>query len=245
MTKNTIFKFMKARIGFKDVEKIAENMIYKQKSGDYSRDAKYLVVKDLMKHKMNDALKCIKTAKKELKKSNDNLSKIVRKGTIVRNEYMELVDKELNEAWTEAKTKNEEKVTWNIHKHKDTFTNNDGTFKGVFIGDKELEALEKEPDTAAKQCESKAVVYAGIKVTKNEEDILTLPPDHAIFPRVDIEEFDTEMEKCNIKCQWEVNKEERMFEQKKAREEASEEVEKTKECVEGDDKVKNSLHLKI
>ena len=107
-----------------------------------------------------------------------------------------------------------------------------------------MQALEKEPETAAKHCESKAVVYAGIQVTKNEEDILTLPPDHAIFPRVDIEEFDTEMEKCTIKCQWEVNKEERMFEQKKAREEAYEEVEKTEECVEGDDKVKNSLYLR-
>jgi hypothetical protein len=124
---------------------------------------------------------------------------------------------ELNEAWAEAKTKNEEKVTQNTHKHKDTFTNNDGTFKGVIIGDKELEALEKEPETAAKHCESKAVVYAGLKVTKNEENILTLPPDHAVFPSVDIEEFDTEMEKCTIKCQWKVNKEERIFEQKKGK----------------------------
>jgi uncharacterized protein YwbE len=52
------------------------------------------------------------------------------------------------------------------------------------------------------------------------------------------------MEKCTIKCQWEVNKEERIFEQKKAREEASEEVEKTKECMGGDEKVKNSFDLR-
>ena len=56
-----------------------------------------------------------------------------------------------------------------------------------------------------------------------------------------MEDFDTEMEKCTIKCQWEVNKEEKIAEQKKAMEEASEEAEKSKEV---DDKVTESLDLR-
>ena len=165
--------------------------------------------------------------------SKANLDKVVRKGIIVRSEFMELVDKELTEVWTEAKNKNQEKLIWNVKRQKSKITENEGTFKGVLIGDKELETLEKESAIAAKfRNENKAVVYAGIEVNKNEDEILTLPPDHAIFPKVDIEEFDTEVEKCIIKCQWEVNKEERIAEQMKAKEEASEELE---ESVKTDD----------
>ena len=49
-----------------------------------------------------------------------------------------------------------------------------GTFKGVLVGDKELEALEEEVSKV--QSDNKAVIYAGIEVNKNENDILTLPP---------------------------------------------------------------------
>ena len=70
----------------------------------------------------------------------------------------------------------------------------------------------------------KPVVYAGIEVKKEEEYILTLPPDHAIFPKVDMEDFDTEMEKCVIKCTWEANREQRENEEKKALAEVFESV---------------------
>ena len=233
LNKDTILRFRNKRIGLKDVEEIAESVLFKMKSSDKSREAKYDIVKDLMKHKLKDATKCTKEAKTELNDSKANLDKVVRKGTIVRSEFMELVDKELTEVWTEAKNKNQEKLIWNVKRQKSKITENEGTFKGVLIGDKELETLEKESAIAAKfRNENKAVVYAGIEVNKNEDEILTLPPDHAIFPKVDIEEFDTEVEKCIIKCQWEVNKEERIAEQMKAKEEASEELE---ESVKTDD----------
>ena len=53
-----------------------------------------------------------------------------------------------------------------------------------------------------KSSDEKAVIYAGIKVSKAEEAILCLPPDHTTFPKVNIEDFDTDMEKCVIKCKW-------------------------------------------
>ena len=51
-----------------------------------------------------------------------------------------------------------------------------------------------------------------------------MPPDHAIFPKVNMEEFDTEMEKCVIKCIWQANKEQRKAEEEKAMKEVSEEI---------------------
>ena len=68
------------------------------KSSDKSREAKYEIVKDLMKHKLKDATRCVKEARTELNESKVNLDKVVRKGTFVRREYMELVDKELTES---------------------------------------------------------------------------------------------------------------------------------------------------
>ena len=52
-----------------------------------------------------------------------------------------------------------------------------------------------------------------------EEEILCLPPDHTIFSKVDIEEFDTDMEKCVIKSKWQDNHEQRKFEELKVTEE--------------------------
>ena len=50
-----------------------------------------------------------------------------------------------------------------------------------------------------------------------------------------MEEFDTDMEKCIIKCQWEVNNEERKAEQKKVCEEASEERQENVKVVREED----------
>ena len=82
-----------------------------------------------MKHKLQDAIKCIKTAKAELNESRVNLTKVIRKGTFVRAEFMELVDKELNTIWTEVKEKNHEKVNWNYQRHKGNKDIHEGTFK--------------------------------------------------------------------------------------------------------------------
>ena len=71
LNKDTILRFRNKRIGLKDVEEIAESVLFKMKSSDKSREAKYDIVKDLMKHKLKDATKCTKEAKTEL---NDSCS---------------------------------------------------------------------------------------------------------------------------------------------------------------------------
>ena len=232
MTKDTMLKFNKSKVGLKDVENIAESVMNSFKSSDKSREAKYDIVKDLMKHKLKDAIKCTKTARTELNISKDNLTKVVSRGTFVRNDFMELVDKELQNVWSEAKMKSGEKVSWNKGKHKIVQDNLKGSFKGVLVGDSELENLETNlVSTEKTELKVKAVVYAGIKIKSNEEDILSFPPDYATFPKVDIEEFDTDMEKCVIKCTWEANKEQRKSEEKKGLEERDEATAEDKEDI--------------
>ena len=57
VTKNTMLKFNKSKVGLKEVEGIAQSIVNKFKSNDNSREAKYSIVKDLMKHVMHDAVK--------------------------------------------------------------------------------------------------------------------------------------------------------------------------------------------
>ena len=54
MIKDTILKFNQSKIGLKDVEDIADSVMNKLKSSDKSREAKYTIVTDLMKHKLKD-----------------------------------------------------------------------------------------------------------------------------------------------------------------------------------------------
>ena len=61
-----------------------------------------------------------------------------------------------------------------------------------------------------------------------------------MFPKVDIEEFDTDMQKCVIKCTWEANNEQRKAEEKKAMDEASEEVKENE-----DENIKNLYDTKL
>ena len=61
MTKDTMLKFNKCKVGLSDVEKIAESVVSKLKSSDKSRNIKDDIIKNLMKHKLGDAIKCTVT----------------------------------------------------------------------------------------------------------------------------------------------------------------------------------------
>ena len=54
---------------------------------------------------------------------------------------------------------------------------------------------------------NKAIIYDNVEVTDAEKEILTLPPEHAIFPGVNLNEMETDIEKCMIQCNWEDIKE--------------------------------------
>ena len=96
LTKNLFLQLKNFKVGFAEVEQIAAHMVEQQKEGKKERSEKYLFVKDIMKHKLNNVEICVKNSIKNLKESELNLSKVVRKNTIVREEFMDLVTKEVN-----------------------------------------------------------------------------------------------------------------------------------------------------
>jgi hypothetical protein len=78
LTKNLLLKVKNLKVGFEEIEDIAEHMLEQQKGGTKNRSEKYAIIKDLMKHKMLDAEKCIKLSTKNHKRSKENLSEVVR-----------------------------------------------------------------------------------------------------------------------------------------------------------------------
>ena len=93
LTKNLLLRVKNLKVGFEEIEDIADHMIEQQKGGTKTRIEKYAIIKDLMKHKMFDAEKCIKMCTKNHRNSKKNLSEVVRMKTIVREEFMSIVDK--------------------------------------------------------------------------------------------------------------------------------------------------------
>ena len=56
----------------------------------------------------------------------------------------------------------------------------------------------------------RAPIYGGIQgLSKDQEEVLRLPTNHRIFPKLKLEEFKTELEKCVIKANWQKTREQR------------------------------------
>ena len=123
------------KVGFEEIEDIAEHMLEQQKGGTKTRFEKYAIVKDLMKHKMIDAEKCIRISAKNHRFSKENLSKVVRMKTIVREEFMHLVDREVNRIWKEGKARIQNKAQFLAKKFIPAETEPE-VHKGVIVGDK-------------------------------------------------------------------------------------------------------------
>ena len=165
LRKDMIHRFLRAKVGFNEVELIADQMVKQQKSSKGTREDKYDIVKCLMKKKQNDAEKCVKMSKHKLNESKTSLNKTVRKETIAREEFMEIVDIELNNEWKSGKSKTNDKVDQAVRKYCSK-PKPEEVFKGVIVSDKLLE--EYETNIKASENDTKATVYCYIKINKEQ-----------------------------------------------------------------------------
>jgi hypothetical protein len=238
LTKNLLIKLKNVKVGFVEVEEIAQHMLRQQKIGNKTRNEKYVIVKDLMKHKMLDAEKCVKESTKNLNHSKDNLSEVVRVKTVVREEFMNIVDREVNKVWRDGKKKNHNKTEVLIKKYVENETDPE-VHEGVYVGDEILENLEAKNDHIK---DNKAPIYGGIQgLTADQEEVLNLPPNHRTYPNLNLENFKTELEKCVIKAKWEKQRELRKQEEQNCKDENDEPKEVPKESV--NDK-RNTIHFR-
>ena len=243
--KNMMLKFRNHKVGFKEVEDIAERLMVQQKNVNKNRIKKYAIVKDLMKHKMDNVLENDKMLRKDLKASKEILGEIVRVGTYARNEFMDLVNGKIDIIWKEGKEKNYKKVERADEKNK-VVKEDMEIYKGVKIGDKQLEELEKVIKNQS--VEPETCVYGGVELKDDLKDILNLPPTHTTFPPLKVEQFDTELQKCEVKSRWQSHNEQRKNENRKKKEELGDDTngedEETKEVFSIETKTLDFRNLK-
>ena len=87
--------------------------------------------------------KSLKQVTNNLQDSKDSLKSAVRVGTILRREFMDLVDREINKVWKDGKKKNENKAYQLEKKHIIKEPDSD-VHLGVFISGKKLDDIEIE-----------------------------------------------------------------------------------------------------
>ena len=72
------------------------------------------------------------------------------------------------------------------------------------------EEMENKQDDKDDKTE-KVPIYGGIKdLSEDQEEVLQLPPNHRFYPKLKLEEFKTELEKCIIKANWQKTRAQRM-----------------------------------
>ena len=78
--------------------------------------------------------------------------------------------------------------------------------KGIIVGDKLLEEMEDKHEDG----KDKVPIYGGIKdLTEDQKEVLQLPPNHRTYPKLKLDDFKTELEKCVIKANWQKTNEQR------------------------------------
>ena len=211
LTKNLLLKVKTLRVGFEEVEDIAEHLLEKQKGGTKKRSEKYAIVKDLMKHIMADAEKCLKVSVRNLKVSKDNLTEVVRVKTVVREEFMYVVDREVSKVWKDGKKRVQNKANHLAAKYvKDE--PEPAVHKGVIVGDELLEELETKKENKK---DNLAPIYGDIQgLTEEHKEILSMPPNHRTYPKLNLEDFKTDLHKCVVKATWQKMRYERNQENK-------------------------------
>ena len=158
---------------------------------------------------------------------------------------MVVVDREINKVWKDDKKRIDNKIKELIRKYVDEEVTPD-IHLGVCIGDDILDRIERkyhektENDKPANYVgiektgkveneNDKPAIYAGIDgITSEQKDILMMNPNHRLFPRLNLEMFETELEKSEIKAKWEKARAEKATEAHYKAKETGENVKTTK-----------------
>ena len=82
-----------------------------------------------------------------------------------------------------------------------------GVWKGVVIGDQELEAAREELGGGAKE-QQEVPAYGGASLTPQQKDLLRLPPGFTLYEQLQEKQTEVDMEVCMVKLRWEVRSKE-------------------------------------
>ena len=175
-------------LGTSEVE-IMDSRVVKN---DTKRDEKTIV--RMMKRKVEDAKKEERIAKYENIICRREYRENIVQGDFGNEEFEDLAKQIVERLWfvkmKQIRKSVEEKK--NLYKKKKNISD----VNDIRIADENLTNEEKEP------IEVKPVVYDNIEITDNMKAALTLPPGFMLYPKIDMEEIETEFEKGFSKARY-------------------------------------------
>jgi hypothetical protein len=118
---------------------------------------------------------------------------------------MFIVDREVSRVWKEGKMRIQNKAEFLAKKFLPVITEPE-VHKGIIVGDKLLEKMEDKHEDG----KDKVPIYGVIKdLTEDQKEVLQLPPNQRTYPKLKLDDFKTELEKCVIKANWQKTNEQR------------------------------------
>ena len=160
--------------------------------GESKRDEKTIV--RMMRRKVDNALNEERRAKVESVESREEYKEFIIQGDFGNEEFESVAKQVVERIWCMKmkqirKSVIEKKNLYKVKKVVDDV-------EGIRIADNHLTENEKKP------IEVKPIVYDDIEVTDNMKAALTLQPVFMLYPKIKIEDVETEFEKGLVKARY-------------------------------------------
>ena len=191
---NTLERLMKKQLGTEDVERMSEKAVKESKKRDVG------FINFVMKRRKQDAEEKMRRSKTEWLNAVRYLASLLP--TRVMEEYTRFLKTIVTSEWEASTTKMKKKIQKLEERYHPWKKPVQPRFNDIKISDTELAQMEEQEQ------EVKVPVYGGVRVPREVEQVLKLPPKFALYPRVDMKMVEMEVERGIWKARWEDRSEE-------------------------------------
>ena len=203
LTLDLLERLLKRNQGTNQVEQMVKD--FKTAGGrilseESLRKERLRMIKSHMKDKVNDSRIQLARARHRQKR----IQSFLNIGTIqypgLWRFFCEIQQSEIKEIWENGIDKNQKKIKHLTARWNPPRAQVDRVWKGVLIGDAELEELKAKLDIDKVR---EVPAYGGAVVTENLKAILRLPPGMTTYEELDEIKFNADLEAMMVKQRWE------------------------------------------
>ena len=186
-------RLLKKQVGTREVENAAKRLFRLDKAQRNIGFVNYVM--------QRKAQRAGRESEHEKKKHRYHLKQLGEKinNVAIFGEYCRIAEGEATRQWESQRKMMKEKVNHLEKTYKPWKREVQGRLKDICIGDTELEQLEHQNDDRRKR---EAAVYGGVKISEPTRQLLRYQPKLAVWPKLDMTNIMTEVEKGCAKRRW-------------------------------------------
>ena len=182
---------MKLNCGTNEVERYAQ-VVCKQ---NVRRGRNDKLIKDTMKHKVEDAKFDENEVRKLFVRSKIEYCRVIQRGSMIDMVFNRMMKYEVEQVWNEGKLRNTRKVSTLLQKWRPK--QNMKTIRNVMYGNDDLEGMSE-----AYEADEDPVMYGNLELSENVKVALKLQPNFMMYEKVDATKIEVEIEKGICKARY-------------------------------------------